>query len=238
MKGMILAAAVAVLGAAAPAWAASVTIDFTGGSDSTSGTAGNSKSFSGGGVNLTVKGWSTTDSTPDSGSSRSAGYLGRYSNGLGVTNVSELNGTQTHTNAHTVDNYNGIYDFLEFKFSEDVTVTQVVLDMYSVNSTTDGDISIHFADAWYGDVFQHLSSSSSTDPRVWNITGTLSDSFHMFASLTMPVDGFKVKSITFDVPTNNHVVPLPPAAWAGLGLLAGLGAFRTWKRRRAVDLTI
>ena len=51
------------------------------------------------------------------------------------------------------------------------------------------------------------------------------------AFATKPID---VSAIVFGTSFETVVVPLPAAAWAGLGLLAGLGAIRRLRRRRAI----
>lgn len=91
-KSLIAAAAVAGLAFAAPA-SASVTITFTGGNSGTDGSDGNIRPFSNGGISAQDSGWSYDGSTLESA------WLGRYSQGLGVTNNGEGNGTSS--NNHT-----------------------------------------------------------------------------------------------------------------------------------------
>jgi hypothetical protein len=227
--GFLTFAALAIFGVASVAQAAPVTIDFTGGSSLTTGTAGNSRSFSAGtggsAITVTATGWSTTDSAPTGTSTRTAAYLGWYSSGLGVTNGSE-DGT---LNSHTVDNYNGIFDFVQFSFNKAVKIVSITVTPFAINGVTDSDITINFptdgSNSWRTVARTDFTSTSGT-VTTYNInSGTFTSFFDVFASLNTPPDGFKITSMSVEV------VPLPSSAWMGFSLLGAFGAV-TWRRRR------
>ncbi len=92
---------------------------FTGNS-SVSGTAGNIRTFSAGGVSVNASAFSRVKG---SGGSWAAAYLGVWSPGLGVTDTSE-NGA---SNTHTLDN-SGRLNYILFEFSQPVIVTKAFLD--------------------------------------------------------------------------------------------------------------
>jgi hypothetical protein len=117
------------------------------GSSSTSGTAGNIRTFSASGVSVKTSAFSR-----DSSGKWSSAYLGSYSGGLGVTDGSEGSGAN---NQHTVNN-SGRNNYVLFEFSESIVVDSAFLG-YVVG---DSDVSV-----WIG---------STTDP--FNNHLTLSDS--------------------------------------------------------------
>jgi hypothetical protein len=98
------------------------TFNFTGGTSATTGTAGNIRTFTAGGVNVHASGFGETK--PSSGTHVfSPAYLGHYSLGLGVTDSSE-NGA---SNTHVVDNY-GQNNYVMLEFSQSVSVDRAYLD--------------------------------------------------------------------------------------------------------------
>jgi hypothetical protein len=126
---------------------ATVTVTVTGGTclsgkillsandGATSGTAGNTRTFSGAGVKVKVTGWSRTKNN----GAWSKAYLGAYgSYGLGVTDGSEGSGRD---DKHKVDNIGERLNFVLFEFSQPVTVGRAFLDYIGA----DGDLT-----AWVG----------------------------------------------------------------------------------------
>lgn len=124
------------------------------GSTSTTGTKGNIRTFSAGGVSVKASAFSRKDAT----GSWATGYLGAFSGGLGVTDASENGSNDTHK----VDNIGGYDNYVLFEFSETVTVSQALLDAVG----GDSDITV-----WIG---------TKNDP--FNNHQTLNDAF--LASLT------------------------------------------------------
>jgi hypothetical protein len=98
------------------------------GNTSTTGTAGNIKTYTVNGVSVNVSAFSRT-----TGGTWNTAYLGAYSDGLGVTDGSENGASGTHK----VDNV-GRYNFVLFEFSTLVEVDRAFLDAV----TTDSDISV------------------------------------------------------------------------------------------------
>jgi hypothetical protein len=232
----------AALVAAAPASAA--TISFTGGNSSTDGTDGNVRIFSGGGVNLQATAWDY------SGNTLQKAYLGRYSNGLGVTTVGEGNGASN--NSHTTDNY-GQKDFILLVFDKAVNITSAILTPYSVNgnAAADNDATISYASANIFASGNPSVTAINTNNGVfasllgvdWTVSGTNSGNFSTalnsagkfgnvwligaaFANPDNKYDGFKLSSITFGVTS----VP-EPSTWAMM--IAGFGMVGAGMRRRS-----
>lgn len=99
------------------------------GSTATSGTAGNIRTFTVGGVSVKASAFSRTSS-----GSWATAYLGQYSGGLGVTDTGEGDGSG---NAHTVDNV-GRNNYVLFEFNQPVVLKTATLG-YVV---TDSDMSV------------------------------------------------------------------------------------------------
>ncbi|MFD1788394.1 PEPxxWA-CTERM sorting domain-containing protein [Sphingomonas floccifaciens] len=182
-----------------------------------------------GGITVTATAWSTDSLS----SAPKEAYLGRYVNGLGVTNVSEGNG-QTN-NSHTVDNI-GSYDFIKLTFSTAVQLTGMTLSGYDVDGSrytpidTDAWVSYGssgFAtnDDWQGylnrgiDVASGTNLSSNKVGTVWLVGAARSPSDRD--------DGFKLASITAFAPPSG--VP-EPATW--LTMILGFGVIGGVMRRR------
>ena len=109
------AGALAALLMAAPASAAVISFDFTGGNSPLDGPNGNTRTFNAGGISVDANAFAI-----ENDGDIFAGYLGHYSSGLGVTNRFES------TSQHVVDN-SGFIDYVRFIFSEAVRVTEVTL---------------------------------------------------------------------------------------------------------------
>jgi hypothetical protein len=132
------------------------TIVLNDGTSSTSGTAGNIRSFTGNGVNVKVSAFSRAKSN----GAWSTAFLGAYGTaGLGVTDASEGSGSN---NQHKVDNMGDRLNYMLFEFSKPVVVTKAWLDYIGADSD---------ATIWVG--------NKSTDPYTNHLT--LSDS--LLASL-------------------------------------------------------
>lgn len=107
-----------------------VTFIFTG-SSATSGSAGNLRTFTSGGVSVKASAFSRVDSS----GSWSTAFLGLYGPGLGVTDGSEGNGSDDR---HKVDNVGGRNNYVLFEFSSPVVVNQAFLDYIG----SDSDLSV------------------------------------------------------------------------------------------------
>lgn len=212
----LAAAAMVVLGATSSAWAATVSIDFTGGSSGDYG-ADNSRTFSSGGVTVTAKAFSMATATETT--TRTQVFLGHYGSGLGVSNDTETNNQTTYygNNEHTVDNKTR-FDFVEMTFDKSVKILSVTVVPFTVSSSTDTDISYNFG-AW-GGTRTNASGGNTTQTYSWTLASqSLTGTFNVWASLALGTgtdyDGFKISGITFDYAT--PAVPVPSAALLGLG---------------------
>ncbi len=107
-KRLIAFAALAVSCGGAPAEAA-VTLSMGGGNSSTNGASGSTLTFSSGALSVQVSAWSVNRF------SIGPAWLGRYPDGLGVTNASE--GAGTAMNSSSIDNQSGI-DFVILLFNQ------------------------------------------------------------------------------------------------------------------------
>jgi len=119
------------------------------GNSSTSGTYGNIRTFTAGGISVKASAFSRADSN---GSWASA-FLGAYGGGLGVTDSSEGSGSN---DTHRVDNLGGRDNYVLFEFSQSVVVDRAYLQ-YVLN---DSDASV-----WIGNTNNpfnnHLTLSDS-----------------------------------------------------------------------------
>jgi hypothetical protein len=106
------------------------TLTFSGNTP-TSGTAGNVKTFSVGGVNVHASAFSRTRS----GGTWNTAYLGAYGGGLGVTDGGEGSGGN---NTHKVDNIGGRDNYVLLEFSQPVVIDRAFLDVVGADS----DISV------------------------------------------------------------------------------------------------
>lgn len=241
----VTALAAAIMPAAASA--ATLTFNLTGNS-SLSGSYGNVRNFSatagGETVNVQVSAWSLVKN--GNNYSVQSAYLGAFSNGLGVTNRNEGNGG---SNSHTIDNYSTGFDFVVFRFDQDVDVQSLKFTPYSVGGSTDSDAwigigqtDVDFASAlnltnWANDVamFDDMYESaggknaSTRNINPFDETGNL-----LFVGASMTEfskksgwDGFKIRALTVDTvppPPPPPAVP-EPATWAmmiaGFGLVGG-----------------
>lgn len=101
------------------------------------GSVGNTRTFTSGGVTLTVTAWAYTFGASDN--ALAAAALGRYSTGLGVCNATE----SCEDPQHQVDNV-GAEDWVLFQFSVPVDVTSVRIDPFD---TWDRDVSYFLGNA-------------------------------------------------------------------------------------------
>lgn len=116
-----------------------ITFDFTGaqGGALGEGSVGNTRTFTSGGITLTVTAWGYTFGASDN--ALAAAALGRYSTGLGVCNTTE----SCEDPQHQVDNV-GAEDWVLFQFSALVDVTSVRIDPFD---TWDRDVSYFVGNA-------------------------------------------------------------------------------------------
>ena len=256
--GLIAAAAIGIAGSAS---AATIALQGGGvntpGATTIGGlNVGNIRTYTSGAVTLTAQGWTyDTDYTPDRLLSAN---LGVYSGGLGVGSPRiDTNGStsgngyggalETGTgNQHSTDNNaDGRIDFIVLNFSSAVDLTSVYLNVYDVPPTggTDGDATIFYrngasAPANGGNAETYLGQFSSIDlpgntNGSRNVAGvTYSNTWLVAAAANSSNnDGFKVKSLTYDV----QPPPVPePATWLCMIMgFGGLGAMLRRQRRMA-----
>ncbi len=159
------------------------------------------------------------------------------------------------------------YDFVQMQFSQAVQITSIVVAPFTIYNAAGGTVNPGGALDWdisyalqgvsaagpitgVGTV-ANVSSANSASANFTDAAGNanqtgyrydfnglaFSSFFDVFADLSAidpNVDGFKVVSVTFNT---QSAVPLPRSAAMGVGLLASLGAFAAWRRRRrAADL--
>jgi hypothetical protein len=180
------------------------TFDFsTTTNSSTSGAAGNIRTFSAGGVNVNASAWGRDKSS----GAFSTAYLGRYTLGLGVTDGSESGANDTHV----VDN-NGRDNYILFEFSQPVVLDKA----YLAYVLGDSDITL-----WIGNVANAFNShitlnaatltglgftevnSGDADDR-WadvNATGVSGNVIVIAAKVGDTTDGFKLKKLDIGCPT-------------------------------------
>ncbi|WP_168215728.1 SdrD B-like domain-containing protein [Roseimaritima ulvae] len=173
-----------------------VTVYLTG-STSTSGTAGNSKTFTSGGVSVTASAFSR-----DNNDNWSSAYLGAYSSGLGVTDGSEGNGGDGR---HRVDN-TGRMNYVLFEFSESVVVDQAFLDSVVRDSditawvgTVDGAFSLN--DAVLDLLAKESNDTGSSSSRWADLNnGQVAGNVLVIAASVddaTPEDSFKIRKLKF-----------------------------------------
>lgn len=249
--GLVAAAFLAAIMPAA-ASAATLTFNLTGNS-STSGSYGNTRNFSatadGKTVNVQVSAWSAQKS--GNGYTVQNAFLGAYGTGLGVTNRNEGKGG---SNSHTIDNYKDGFDFIVFRFDQDVDIKSLTFTPYSVGGSTDSDawVGIGQTDVAFGgalsfsnwandvamfDTFFESSGGNKASTRNINPLNETGNLLFVGGSLTDFTkkggwDGFKIRALTVEtvLPPPTPAVP-EPATWAMM--LAGFGLIGGALRNRA-----
>jgi hypothetical protein len=172
------------------------------GNSSTSGTAGNIRSFTVGGVTVNASGFNRVDSN----GAWSTGYLGVYALGLGVTNFSEGTGSN---NQHVVDSIGGNRDYVEFEFSSPVRVTQAFLD-YVYNGDSDMSVWIGtkpaghntLSDAFLASLGAREDNDTTLTTSRWAVFNAANKVGNVVvisasASDTTPEDTFKIHKLMF-----------------------------------------
>lgn len=224
------------LAGATPASAATV-IGFGGGSSPMDGADGNIRSFMVDGIRVQASGWSYN------GSELEQAWLGRYNNGLGVTDNGEGDGSN---NRHAVDN-RGQDNFILLVFDQAVNISDAILRPYAFTTApADNDAAVSFANL-DGLFTRPPSAFLPDDPlfaalggNLWNVSGNNTANFLtdlqsdgrfgnvwlIGAATSNPdsrPDGFRLRSIT--------VTAVPePGTWAMM--LMGFGFVGAAIRRR------
>jgi hypothetical protein len=164
--------------------AQAITITFSGNSP-TSGTLGNTREFSEGGITVTASAETMIWNTP----MWEASYLGLYATGLGVTNRLEGSGQSTYA----VDSM-GSYDRVVFSFS-----SPVILDMVGLSAVGDTDITAYYFSGGGWSILEN--NYGGTLSRTADINaGEVAASMWAVGALcpgNEGIDAFKINSITF-----------------------------------------
>lgn len=121
----------------------------TTGNSSVSGSYGNIRTFSGGGINVKASAFSRKNST---GAWETA-FLGAFGPGLGVTNRGEDGNSSTHK----VDNIGDRVDYVLFEFDQTVVVNRAFLDSIGADS----DVTVWVGTAAVNPYTNHLTLSDS-----------------------------------------------------------------------------
>lgn len=257
LGGLVAAAAIICAGSAG-----ATTINLDGGGVNTPGAStieglnvGNTRTYTSGGVTLTVQGWSyDTSYSPDQ---LLSSYLGAYSGaGLGVSSPHvDTNGFSggnglggaaegSGGSQHTVDNNgDGRIDFILLKFSTAVDLTSVNLNVYDVNpyGGADGDATAYFKNGALAPInggnaanflnqFTSIGLPGSADGSR-SIPGVnYSDTWLIGADPGGTNDGFKLYSVNFSA-----AVP-EPSTWAFMILGFGAVGFMMRRRRQTAAL--
>ncbi|MEO6808100.1 MAG: SdrD B-like domain-containing protein, partial [Isosphaeraceae bacterium] len=175
--------------------------DFSG-SSSTSGPAGNIRTFNAGSVSVNTSAFSRDKSS----GAWSTAYLGSYGGGLGVTDGSEGNGSN---NMHTVDNI-GQDNYVLFEFSQNVVVDSAFLgyvvgdsDMQVWIGTKTDAFNSHMtlSDSALASLgFTEVNMTNSPSPRLADFNaGNLSGNVLVIAADPgdkTPDDRFKIQNVT------------------------------------------
>ncbi len=199
---------------------------------------GASKTYTSGGVTLTITGWSLATS----GSSFATGSLGLWSPGVGVCNDAER--ANCTSNSHTVDNFSG-YDFVLFQFSAPVQGASISLATFGDTDASYWTSSTNFtASSLAGKTTNTLSSlgfggmttnSGGNVNRTVNISGTGITSILFGSALPTPdgtYDYFKISGVAGETCPPPGQVPEPSTFALLGGSLVGLSvAIR--RRQRA-----
>ncbi len=233
--GLLLTTAILI-----PVSGSGATWDFRSGSSTTSTSSGsgfgNIRTFTTGGVVVTVTSWGLTG---NSGTTFQTAQTGRFGTGLGICNQSE--GASCDSPAHQADNY-GQYEFALFLFSAPLDLVAFTIDPWG---TWDRDVtyytgtsvssSVSLTGAGFAGLAglgfsgpTHNDSTSSTDPRLVLISGSGLNAVLLGARVggDSIVDRFKIKSMIGSVSDT----PVPePSTFALIGFtLMGIG----WLRRK------
>ena len=180
------------------------------GNSSTTGTAGNIRTFTSTSLSVKASAWSRRDSD----GAWHAAYLGAYASGLGVTDTSESGAGDTHT----VDNMGGRNNYILFEFNAPVLIDQAFLDYVGADS----DISVwvgtkvdpfnnHLAlsDALLGTLATEQNETTSADARWANVNGANTIGNVVIIAATngdaTPEDSFKLSKLDIEC-----VAPPPP----------------------------
>jgi hypothetical protein len=233
--------------------ASTIVWDFRSGSStastSTGSGYGNTRTFTNSGVTISVTAWSLTGNNDTFQTAQS----GRFSTGLGICNQNE--GTGCGDPAHQVDNgldsvwkqnQPGAEDFMLFNFSSPLEGISIKIDPWN---TWDRDVTYFTRNSmtpfslagvqlsglaalgFTGPT--HSDSTPSTDIRTVALLPGTSTSVLFGARVdnTDGVDRFKIKWLEGKIPRDDHAVP-EPSTFVLLGsALAGIGAFRKFRRR-------
>ena len=233
-----IAAAAMILAVATSAHATTINFNTTAGSGGFGdGFVGNVRTWNAGGVTVTATAWYANPN------SIGTAALGQYSGaGLGVCNSQEWGSSfPCESPNHAIDNV-GQYDFVLFSFSQAVDLQEVGL--YTFDGYDD-DVSFWLGNGvttLAGKALNNLPGGLGSRSDVDNDTSVdlqpghlLFNSLMFGAQTTSDNDRFKIKYLTFDVPTTQQLTSTPePASLVLFGTgLAGLAAAIRRKARRA-----
>lgn len=262
LGGLAVAAALTIAGSASAATTINLDgggVNTAGATNVNGLNVGNIRTYTSGGITLTAQGWTyDTDYTPDQ---LLLSNLGAYSGlGLGVSSPRvDTNGQSSGNgiggaeegssgNQHTVDNNaDGRIDFILLKFSTAVDLTSVYLNVYDVNpsGSADGDATIFYKNGATGPTaggnaetylaqFTAIDLPGSSDGSRSIAGVTYSDTWLVAAAKNSSNnDGFKVKSVSFDVQPPPGVPE--PATWAMM-LMGFFGLGSVVRRQRKTGL--
>ncbi len=242
---LTLATAIAVT---APASAAPVTFNFlTSGGTNVGNSYGNVRTYTNGGLTLTVTSWSTTGGSGALQSSQT-GWFNGY--GLGVCNRSE--GTGCGSPAHQLDNDNA-RDFILFRLSATVDPTNVSINPYGIYDRdasyfigTSGNANLDtlaLSNLSLGLVGFDDFSSLSAHARNVDILGGVGNTL-LFGvggidndrrtAIDSAIDRFKIQSLTVDYTPGpqgaENPVPVPATLALFGAALLGLRALRSRRK--------
>ena len=196
-------------------------VDFNGNSP-TSGTLGNSLSFTSGSISVRASGFSRDRST----GAWSTAYLGSYGGGLGVTDSSEGNGDNDR---HTVDNLGGRDNYVLLEFNQPVVIDEIAFGYVVADSdftfwagTVPNAFSNHqmLSDAILSGLYSEENLTTLTGARTADVNANgIFGNFVVIAAAvsdTSPEDRFKIGQIKLCTPGDQQPASIGDSVWHDL----------------------